>query len=388
MNGVGCVANESMQKRAIVAGAGPGGLAAAIALQGAGFATTVCERAASLRTGGCGLTLWPNAMRALEHLGAVNDVSARGARISRIEMRNWRDKRIFSDHLAGLVSDVRHAGTTVTRADLIDVLAARFAGPILFDAPVVGMEHRSAGVTARLADGRLLDCDLLVGADGLRSRIRAQMVQHDDLRYAGFIVWRGMSEGDFARDTGIIWMGPGRQFGCFPLSQGKTYWFAGMRAVEGSRQLQASRSELANTFADWSAPAASAIRATRDSDILCNEIYDRRTLTSWSQGCVTLLGDAAHPASPTLGQGACQAIEDAVVLGHCLGQERDITAALSLYERARIGRANAFVREARLLSVLGFWQNPLACFCRDAFMRATPARVRQAQLARSFAFSI
>ena len=122
--------------------------------------------------------------------------------------------------------------------------------------------------------------------------------------------------------------------------------------------------------------------------MLGNHIYDRPTLRKWSFGRVTILGDAAHPAAPTLGQGGCQAIEDAVTLGCCCAEEDDIETALLNYQSRRLNRANSFVREARMMGRLGLWRNPLALYVREAIMRAMPVKYRQSQLAQTFDFQI
>ncbi len=372
---------------AVIAGAGPGGLAAAIALQQAGFKVTLCERHGVLKPAGSGLTLWPNALRALDRIGLIDDVTALGVPLSCIAMRRCNGTLIFADDVLAAAGDPRFPAIVLLRTSLINALARRMTDAIMFDAEVVGFEANDDHVTIILGDGRKLIGDMLIGADGLHSRVRTQLLGREELSYAGYLVWRGIADGDFAGDTGTVWMGPARQFGCFPLPHASTYWFACEKAPERAGYFSRSISEVLRVFADWAPPIGSIIQATPETSVLRNHIYEHSTLQRWSFGRVTLLGDAAHPAVPTLGQGGCQAIEDAVVLGRCCAEHEDIDTALRQYQARRLARANSFVREAHMMGRLGLWQNPLALYVRDTLMRAVPASLRRTQLAKTFNFA-
>jgi 2-polyprenyl-6-methoxyphenol hydroxylase-like FAD-dependent oxidoreductase len=383
--------NRMVGKHAIIAGAGPGGLAAAIALQQAGLKVTVCERNTSLKPVGSGLTLWPNALRALDRIGLLNDVVALGAPLASIAMRCWNGTLIFADDVLAAAGDQNLPGIVLLRTDLIGALARRVTeaktDAIMFDAEVVDFEATNTRVIVELGDGRGLSGDMLIGADGLHSRIRARLLGHEEISYAGYLVWRSIANGDFADDTGTVWMGPGRQFGCFPLPHARTYWFACEKAPEQPGDWPRPISGILQSFADWASPIESIIRATPEATLPGRQIYERATLQKWSYGRVTMLGDAAHPAVPTLGQGGCQAIEDAVVLGRCCAEHEDIDVALLKYQARRLARANSFVHEAHLMGKLGLWQNPLAIYMRDTLMRAVPASLRRTQLAKTFDFA-
>jgi 2-polyprenyl-6-methoxyphenol hydroxylase-like FAD-dependent oxidoreductase len=381
--------HSTINKRAVIAGAGPGGLTAAIALQQAGYRVTLCDRIDVLKPAGSGLTLWPNAMRAFDRVGLNREIASLGVPLVNIAMRNWHGDLIFADEVLAAARDQRFQGLSLTRTSLMRTLALRAQPAKILQVEVVDFTACEDFVLVRLADSRKLACDLLVGADGLHSRVRAQLIAKQDLTYAGYAVTRGIAEGNFAGDTGTVWMGPARQFGCFPLPQDRTYWFASEKSSEKSGDSPPSPiAEIVRSFERWTPAIVPMIHATSQDQLLRNQIYDRPTLRKWSFGRVTMLGDAAHPAAPTLGQGGCQAIEDAVTLGFCCAAEDDVDAALRKYQSLRLARANSFVREARMMGRIGLWQNPLALYVRERIMRAIPMKYRQSQLAHTFDFNV
>jgi len=254
-------------------------------------------------------------------------------------------------------------------------------GTVRLGAELVGFVQNGEGVVARLADGREERGDFLVGADGLHSRVRAQLFGQRVPRYAGYTAWRGVAEageGRFPEGVALNLWGRGSEFGLVGIGRGRYYWFATKNAPEGEAESAAGRKrEVLELLADWYKPAREAVEATAESKILRNDIYDRDPLPSWGEGRVTLLGDAAHPMTPNLGQGACQAIEDAVVLARCLGGE--IPASLRRYEERRIGRTAAVVRGSRLSGRVAQLDNPLLCRLRNALAKRTSVRAQLRQ---------
>jgi 2-polyprenyl-6-methoxyphenol hydroxylase-like FAD-dependent oxidoreductase len=157
------------------------------------------------------------------------------------------------------------------------------------------------------------------------------------------------------------------------MSHGRAYWFAQRYVPAGMSDKPGGRKqELLEIFTDWHDPIPAVIEATAEVDILRNDIYESKLLSHWSRGRVTLLGDAAHTMTPNLGQGACQAIEDAVVLGECLKAEKDVVAALKLYERRRVRRVHNIARLARLLGWAVQIGNPRIANTRNAIMKRIP----------------
>jgi 2-polyprenyl-6-methoxyphenol hydroxylase-like FAD-dependent oxidoreductase len=375
----------------MVIGAGPGGLAAAIALRRCGFDAAVYERAAVMRELGSGLTLWPNAMKALDGLGLNAALRSVGLPSAGIAMRSWRGELLF-DVMPSVQSENRFgvSGIAVHRAELIDVLLEVLGRDVVtLNARCVGYEQGEKGVTALFSDGTQARGDLLIGADGIKSAIRTQLFGPTKLRYAGFTVWRGVAQFALAEKVGLTTMGRGAQFGLFPMTRGRVYWFASVNAAEAEKDWATGRKrELLERFRGWHEPVEAVIGATPESSILRNDIFDHDPLGRWSEGRVTLLGDAAHPSTPNMGQGACQAIEDAVVLANCLRGSQEVAAAFKAYEARRIRRTSAITMQSRRLGQMGRWKNPLACWLRDKLIKSVPEQMRLRQLSGVFRFEV
>jgi 2-polyprenyl-6-methoxyphenol hydroxylase-like FAD-dependent oxidoreductase len=212
--------------------------------------------------------------------------------------------------------------------------------------------------------------------------VRAQLHGSIKPTYAGYTAWRAVVRFDLTQLVpGESW-GSGARFGHLPMTQDRVYWYATSNEREGERKPGNEKAGLARIFRGWHAPIEALIDATDESAIFRNDIYDRRGLSKWGEGRVTLLGDAAHPMTPNLGQGACQAFEDAVVLARCLSGSPDAASALADYEAQRIPRANWLVDQSRQIGTIGQWQHPIGITLRNALIKLLSPRLQQRQLER------
>lgn len=378
-------------------GAGPAGLAVALAVRAAGYRPLVLEKTgADEQRVGTALTLWPNALEALAELGAGPRGGADGGLAAAVRALGQpaegnqirtADGRLLDDIPASVMRGLGGTGLALLRSELVGVLRDRLgAGTIRTGAHCLGWTRAGDRVVAHLADGTEEVGDLLIGADGLRSAVRRQLLGgRDALRYAGYPVWRGVTEYDLGPAPGLLSMGPGAQFGLFPMRDGRAYWFASLALPAGRATELPAREFLAERFGDWRQPVPAVLAATSDQQILVTDIYDRRPLRRWGCGPVVLVGDAAHPSTPNLGQGTCQALEDAAVLGHHLRRYGHGDQALRAYESARRSRANGLTRQARMFGQIGQWRHPVACWLREQMIRRFPREPRLRQLARTFA---
>lgn len=371
----------SQRMHVLIIGGGIGGLAAAIALQQIGLAVTVFESTPELREVGAGLSLWPNAVKALDKLGLGEPLRAMGVPNGSAGIRAWDGTPLVQLTASTLEQTFGAPTIVVHRADLQTLLRAALAPDTLrLGWECTGLRPDAEGVTAQFADGQSVRGDLLIGADGIRSITRTQILGEQPLRYAGYTAWRGIAH--FAHDQlllGETW-GRGTRFGIAPLNQERVYWFATRNAPAGSAAAPAGhKSELLRHLRGWHDPISAVITATDATAILHNDIYDLQPLKRWGHGRVTLLGDAAHAMTPNLGQGACQALEDAVALAAGLHAGSSGSAGLRAYEAQRISRANAIVRQSWRVGRIAQLEQPLAVGLRNLVFKHTPSAMSMRQ---------
>jgi 2-polyprenyl-6-methoxyphenol hydroxylase-like FAD-dependent oxidoreductase len=372
--------------KAIVVGGGIGGLTAAIALRRIGIEAMVFERADKLREIGAGLALAANATRALGKLGLVDALREIGVPVRVAEFRSWRGEVLSRVPVSELAEKVRSESAAVHRADLQAVLLRELGeGAVRLGAECVGFEQESRGVRALFAGGWEERGDALIGADGLRSAVRARLLGDGGPRYAGYTAWRAVvTPGRELIPAGAAceYWGRGTRYICAQVGEGRVYWAVSKNAREGEKDVPgATKDALLGLLRGWHGPIRQLVEATEESAILRTDIYDREPLGKrWGAGSVTLLGDAAHPMTPDLGQGACQAIEDAVVLAGCLREEGDVEDTLRLYEARRSGRTAQIIRQSRRIGRIAQLEKPLLCYLRDTALKAIPSRVQLRQI--------
>jgi 2-polyprenyl-6-methoxyphenol hydroxylase-like FAD-dependent oxidoreductase len=368
--------------KAVVIGAGIGGLTAAISLRRAGVEAVVFERATELREVGAGIAMWANGAKALRKLCLYEAVRDRAAEIGG-ETRTWRGKKLFAIPADAMRSRFGEASLVMHRADLqATLLAALPKDVVTLGTKLESFSQDGQTVVAHFSEGREETADLLVGADGLRSTVRARILGDGPPRYAGFTAWRGIAEGveGLVPDgVGLNLWGRGMEFGLISIGRGRAYWYLSKNAPEGEGPT-GRKEEVLRSLRGWYGAARTAVEATEDARILRNDIYDREPAGRWGEGNATLLGDAAHPMTPNLGQGACQAIEDAVVLGDAVRVSDSAASALRSYEARRIRRTGAVVRASRSMARVLQIEAPLLCGMRDAGARLMPAGARMGRL--------
>lgn len=362
-----------------MAGAGIGGLAAAIAIGRAGHEVEVLERAPVPAEVGAGLAIWPNGHRALEQIGIG---AIQGAPVRRLALRTWRGRLLMETPVGEFRGRYGHDLTVVHRAELhSNLLAALDSGRVKASSELAAFEQNGSTVTVTLTSGDRREADLLIGADGLRSAVRRSLLRDGEPRYSGATCWRGVARFD-ARDTAVNWLGIAAEFGIFPLSDARAYWFAVRNRPEREADGPGGRkADVLHAFESWPQAVADIVEATADADVLRNDLYDRPPVRSWTKGVVTLLGDAAHPMLPNAAQGACQTLEDAAALGRALLQ-LPAEQALRAYQVERLERANALVRQSRLTARVAQSSNPVLPAIRDLAMGHIPRSVLLGQLDR------
>ena len=364
--------------RALVIGGGIGGLTAARALSRAGLEVKVFERAAKLeqiQVGGA-IHVWHNGMRGLQRLELADQVRALGGAAATVEVaefRNWRGKLLFSwspkdtERLAGAPT------VGVIRPELHRVLVGGLEqGMLELGRECTGFDQTADGVVAYFKDDSSERGDLLIGADGLRSAVRRTLLGEEQLRFARYASWQSLCEYDHEQTRPglfrVVW-GPGARFLFYHVGTGRLYW-EGIYATEpgGSDPPGRRREAVLKRFEAWAPPVPEIIGATEEGGIMRGDVYDRPATKRWGEGRVTMLGDAAHPMTNAVGQGANMTIEDSVVLGSMLKGAGDPAAALRAYEQKRRKRSASTATLAHNMTALSRWSNPVALKVRDRLL--------------------
>ncbi len=292
---------------------------------------------------------------------------------------------VLSSVDTGAVSDSLGAPTlAIHRADLHQTLLdALPADTVSLGHDLVSFTDDDGMVSTTFANGARTSGDLLIGADGLRSRVRAQLKGAAEPLYQGSVAWRGVSASaveHVPEGYACEAWGNGTRFGYVRVNGGRVYWYATAHKPRPTGPIRVDRNELRKLFGEYASPMPEIIENTRDDEIICNDLSDRDPMPGWSKGRVTLLGDAAHPTTPNLGQGGCQAIEDGWVLAECLAAAAALAAALARYERNRYARTTMVALTSRRIGRLAESANPVVRALRGVALRLAPASVQRAQL--------
>jgi salicylate hydroxylase len=354
-------ADGARRHHVIVIGAGIGGLSAALALQRQDLCVSVYEQAHALNEVGAGLVMTPNAIHGLNFLGVGADVTASSNLSYGHQYRHYRTGEVLRRRPAADTYAASY-GAGVYYVHRADLHSALLAAVLANDPNCVYLDHTSSElsqdkgqVRVRFTNGAAVEGDALIGADGCRSVVREALQGREPIAYIGQIAFRALiprnrlsDNYDFERS---MYLGPGRLFLAYPLR--KTALVNIVALVQQSAwqdegwTTPAEIAELAEMYGDFADEVRTLINAIEPGMLFKWGLHDRPPLESWSRGRATLLGDAAHPMSPFLGQGAALAIEDAVVLARCFATASNTPQALQLYERARRPRANAAQHHSR-----------------------------------------
>lgn len=378
-------------RRALVVGGGLGGICAAAALRRGGLDVTVFERANDLQqvqVGG-GIHLWNNAMRALQEVGLYDRVRELGVPVERFTWWTSAGKLLGEGDVTELTRRFGVPALGLRRSDLHQGLAAGLEDVGMeTGATCTGFSEKNGTVTATFADGREESGDVLIGADGVDSVIRRELVGATDLRYSGVVNLQAVIDGaaDIAPPAmyGMFW-GRGIRLGFYPVRSG-IFWYAlvsthagGPDAPDGFKQY------VLDCVRSWAQPAPALVEATPDAGIVRSDLLGRDPVDRWGRGRATLLGDAAHAMTPFMGQGAGQALEDAAVLLRCVREQSDLEQALREYEERRKARTAEVTTRSWRVGQGTKMANPIACAVRNRIVRRLYPRVIWPQFSKQIA---
>jgi salicylate hydroxylase len=332
-----------------IIGGGIGGLATANALIKHGFNVQVYERAQALRPIGAGLTLTPNGLNSLDTIqpGMVESLKQAGSQLNTLTLKRSTGETIASMQMT-LMQQYGQPMLNIQWSRLQAILASVLPPEIIhLNHRCIGFDQHENSVETHFEDGKTVQSDLLIGADGINSIVRQMLIGDGSPIYAGRMSWRAVIQYPhelLSPDSATLITAPdGRNLMLIDVGDGYTFWSAGALLTDDSvcQRATDAKARVLEIFAEWTEPVGAILKATPAEDIVERPICDRTPLPRWSSGRVTLLGDAAHPVVPSLGQGANTAFEDAYELAECLSGAPSIQAALEAYDRRRIPRTEA-----------------------------------------------
>lgn len=353
--------------KVIIIGAGIGGLTTGLALKRAGYTVEIYEKTSEIRPAGAGISIWSNGVKVLNSLGLGDEIAKIGGQMDRIEYRSHTNELYNQINLHPVTETVGQRPYPVSRTELQSLLLNAFNNnteAVKLNAQFIGVEQDDQGVTAYFANGYQTRGDLLIAADGIHSQLRDYVVGHPvELRYAGYVNWNGLIEinpdlGD--KNTWVIYVGEGKRASMMPIGNNRFYYFFGCPMARGTIvEPEHRQRELKSIFAQWPSPVQCLIENLNPRELNRLEIHDLDPLKTMVKGRVALLGDAAHASTPTLGQGGCQAMEDAEILSRfLLTTNLGVEYALKRYEAERKERTSTLVLKARKRADIIYGKDP------------------------------
>ncbi|QDV24521.1 FAD-dependent oxidoreductase [Aureliella helgolandensis] len=360
--------------KAMIIGAGISGLCTAIALRKAGLEVVVYERAPQLTEVGAGISLWANALRALDTIGAGAAIRERLEPLRQSELRLREGHVVAGSFFAAkLEKALGHQPVLgmIHRAELLESLVGCLpVGTVQYGHEALDVRDCGDRVEVEFTNGNRNVADLTIGADGIHSKVRSLLLDSSPPRYSGYTCFRGVTEMPASIQPGYLaeWWGRGCRVGIATLRNHQIYWWATANAPQNIR-IEDKRSWLCNRFSRWADPVLELFSTTPPDAIFQNDIIDRRPDKHWYRGRCLLIGDAAHPTTPNLGQGGCLAIEDAACLYYLFSRSLPLEEIMPEFVQLRYARAATINRDSLRLGRTGQWNGRVACWLRDAIAK-------------------
>jgi len=340
--------------KALIIGAGIGGISAAVSLKQQGIECEVFEAVKEIKPVGAAISVWCNGVKCMNHLGMGHIMDKLGGPMLNMAYQDGKTAAIMTQFsLAPLIKEVGERPCPVSRADLQSMMIEHWGkNKVKFDKRIERVEQDQQGVTAYFTDGSTAHGDFMIAADGANSAVRSFVLGHSiEKRYAGYVNWNGLIDVDTSiapADQWTTFVADGKRISLMPISDNRFYFFFDVPLPLGLAEDRSTvKDDLTGYFSDWAEPVQKLIQSIDPSTTNRIEIHDAEPFTTYVDQRIALLGDSAHPTTPDIGQGGCSAMEDAVVLGQAFATNKDIRTALLSYQSKRNQRAKDLVLKAR-----------------------------------------
>lgn len=341
--------------KAIVIGAGMGGMSAAVALKQAGIECQIFEAIKENKPVGAALSVWSNGVKCMNYLGMGAIMDKLGGPMEQMAYQDAKTGTIMTQFsLKPLVDAVHERPCPVSRADLQQAMIDFWgAEKITFGKRVSGVEDTGASVMVSFEDGTTAEADFVIAADGTHSVVRPYVLGYEvERRYAGYVNWNGLVAIDEAIAPANQWttfVGDGQRASVMPIAEGRFYFFFDVPLPKGlDEDRSTAKRDLKKYFEGWCEPVQKLIDSIDETSVNRVEVHDIEPFAPIAKGREALLGDAGHSTTPDIGQGGCAAMEDAVVLGQVFQQsDLSVEQALESYQSQRVGRVRDLVLKAR-----------------------------------------
>jgi 2-polyprenyl-6-methoxyphenol hydroxylase-like FAD-dependent oxidoreductase len=376
-----------MKKNITILGGGIAGLSTAIALKNVGIEAIVFEAAPEIKAVGAGLGLGANAIKAFRVLGIDDEVMNAGRFLPAFTVYDEKGKQLARTDSVSVSKKYGLDNFTIHRADLHALLLSKInPGCIQTNKRVERMEQNENNIILHFQDGTMHETDYLIAAEGIHSVVRKYVLPDCKPRYAGYTCWRAVIDNSNLQlnECSETWGSKGR-FGIVPLANNKIYWFACVNATANNIVMKNyTVDDLQKQFAGYHHPVEAILKATKNENLIWADINDLKPINRFAFNNILLIGDAAHATTPNLGQGACQAVEDAVILASEIKNNSNITIAFKKFERRRLKRIHWIVNTSWRIGKIAQLENKFLIRCRDFLFRNIPKKVNEKQFTKIY----
>lgn len=368
-----------MSETVNIIGAGIGGLTTALTLKQRGLNVSIFESSVAIKPIGAGIILANNAMQVFQKLGIQDKIEKAGNKISYMKITNAQLKNISVADLTEYEEKYGVYGVAIHRGELQKILANEIGCENINLSKRLSKIEKAELFKLTFEDNSVTESKLIIGADGIKSVVRNQLFKKSTLRNANQICWRGICEIDlpqqYHNELNEAW-GKGKRFGFVKISDKKVYWYA----LANSKNVQSDKINLTDFFSGFHDDILNIIKATAAEQIFTSQILDLKPIDKWQSKNICLIGDAAHATTPNLGQGACQAIEDAYVLGKLLDSGTAIENTFAQYEKLRKKKALAIINRSWMIGKMAHFENDTGIWLRNFLMKTLPKSANKKQM--------